>query len=379
MLNIVVDENIAFAKQAFNEFGNVILLPGREITNDKLRNTQILIIRSVTQINETLLKNTPVMFVGTTTIGTDHIDLDYLRKNNIAFCDAKGCNAYSVAEYVIAALIDISVKLNFSLKHKTIGIVGVGNVGSKVAEFAEAFGMKVLLNDPPLQRYGVKKTFVNLEKILSADIITLHTPLNLTGTDKTFHLLNINNLKQIKDGAVLINTARGAVINNTDLLEVIESKNLKVVLDVWENEPDIKIELLKQVLIATPHIAGYSLEGKINGTKLIYNSLCTYLKTRPTFSFDTEHPSENIKILKENDKIEISLNTMISSIYSTIIDDKKMRKILNMQQEEAISYFDLQRKEYPTRREFNNYKIKSEKLSETTEILLNKLRFKLIT
>ncbi len=289
MLNIVVDENIAFAKQAFNEFGNVILLPGREITNDKLRNTQILIIRSVTQINETLLKNTPVMFVGTTTIGTDHIDLDYLKKNNIAFCDAKGCNAYSVAEYVIAALIDISVKLNFSLKDKTIGIVGVGNVGSKVAEFAEAFGMKVLLNDPPLQRNGVKKNFVNLEKILSADIITLHTPLNLTGTDKTFHLLNINNLKQIKDGAVLINTARGAVINNTDLLEVIESKNLKVVLDVWENEPDIKIELLKQVLIATPHIAGYSLEGKINGTKIIYNSLCTYLKIRPTFSFDTEH------------------------------------------------------------------------------------------
>jgi erythronate-4-phosphate dehydrogenase len=239
--------------------------------------------------------------------------------------------------------------------------------------------MKVLLNDPPLQRTGVKRSFVNLEKILSADIITLHTQLNLMGPDKTFHLLNKRNLNKIIDGAVLINTARGAVINNTDLLEVIEYKNLKVVLDVWENEPDIKIELLKQVLIATPHIAGYSLEGKINGTKIIYNSICTYLKTRPTFSFDTEHPSENIKVLKENDKIEISLNTMISSIYSIIIDDKKMRKILNMQQEEAISYFDLQRKEYPTRREFNNFKIKSEKLSETTKILLNKLRFKLIT
>lgn len=198
MLKLIVDENIAFADKAFNQFGSVSLLPGREITNSVLRDSDILIVRSITNVNEELLINTSVKFVGTATIGTDHIDLDYLSKNKIEFADAKGCNAYSVAEYVVAALLNLSVQFDFRLDEKSIGIVGVGNVGSKVAAFAEALGMKVLLNDPPLKREVNNQNFVELDEILKCDIITIHTPLNLNGIDKTYHLFNNENLNKLK-------------------------------------------------------------------------------------------------------------------------------------------------------------------------------------
>ena len=286
MLRLIVDENIAFADTVFAQFGKVNLMPSREITNSILMDADILIVRSITTVDETLLKNAPVKFVGTATIGTDHIDLDYLKSKNIFFADAQGCNAFSVAEYVLASLLTLAVKFDFSLKDKSIGIVGVGNVGSKVAAFAEALGMTVLLNDPPLKRTGDKRNFVELDEILKCDIVTLHTPLNLDGIDKTYYLFNKDNLNKLKDGAILINSSRGAVINNLDLLIAIEKKKLKVVLDVWENEPDINTELVNNVLIATPHIAGYSYEGKVNGTKIIYESLCEYLGQDKTFKFD---------------------------------------------------------------------------------------------
>ena len=286
MLKIIIDENIAFAKEAFNQFGEIDLLPGNKITNNRLKDADILIVRSVTKVDEVLLKGTPVKFVGTATIGTDHIDLDYLKKNNITFADAKGCNAYSVAEYVIVSLLHLAVKLNLQLKGKTIGIVGVGNIGSKVAAFADALGMEVLLNDPPLQRQGVKRSFVSLNEILEADIITFHVPLNKEGIDKTFHILDENKFSAIKGNTIIINSSRGAVIDNKALLKAIREKNLKVVLDVWENEPNISIDLLKEVVIGTPHIAGYSWEGKVNGTILIYNALCEYLKTQKTIKVE---------------------------------------------------------------------------------------------
>ncbi len=375
MLQLIVDENIALARNAFNQFGKVRLLTGREINNFSLKDAEILIVRSITNVNEELLKKTPVKFVGTATIGTDHIDLKYLNKNNIVFADAKGCNAYSVAEYVIAALLNLAVKFKFSLKDKSIGIVGVGNVGSKVANFAEALGMKVFINDPPLQRNGDKRNFVDLNEILSADIISLHVPLNFTGTDKTYHLFNKEKLKLIKDKTILINTSRGAVINNKDLLDVITKRKLKVVLDVWENEPDINVDLLKEVLIGTPHIAGYSYEGKVNGTQIIYNSLCNFLRTDRIFSFETEPPANSLKYFKAADKIETSLEKLISSIYSIQSDDERMRKTLTMQEDERIKYFDLQRKNYPMRRELNNYNVEFKSIDNEIKNILTNLRF----
>lgn len=375
MLNIIVDENIVFAKEAFGQFGNVNLISGREITNSILKDTDILIIRSITKVDKELLKNTPVKFVGTATIGTDHIDLDYLKKNKITFADAKGCNAYSVAEYLVASLLDLSLRFNFTLKEKSIGIVGFGNVGSKVAKFTNALGMRVLLNDPPLQRAGNNNSFVGLDEILTADIITLHVPLNLSGIDKTYHLFDKKMLLRMNDESILINTSRGAVIKNQELPEIIDIKKLKVVLDVWENEPEINIDLLNKVVIGTPHIAGYSLEGKINGTKMIFNALADYLKQNISFNFNKEGPTNSLLSFEQSTFMEKDLDQIVSKIYSIRQDDKRMRKMLNMNREERIKYFDLQRKEYPIRREFNNYRIELKSYDDKIKDILTNLRF----
>lgn len=375
MLNIIVDENIVFAKEAFALFGNVTLLSGREINNSILKDADILIVRSITKVDKELLKNTPVKFVGTATIGTDHIDLEYLKKNKIAFADAKGCNAYSVAEYLVVSLLNLSVRFNFTLKEKSIGIVGVGNVGSKVAKFADALGMKILLNDPPLQRAGNNNSFVSLDEILNADIITLHVPLNLSGIDRTYHLFDKKKLMGLKDGTILINTSRGAVIKNQELLEIIDTKKIKVVLDVWENEPDINIDLLNKVIIGTPHIAGYSLEGKINGTKMIFDALADYLNLNISFNFTKEAPTNSLLSFEKSETIEKDLDQIVSKIYPIQRDDKLMRKMLNMSREERIKYFDLLRKDYPIRREFNNYRVELKNFDGKTKKILTNLRF----
>jgi erythronate-4-phosphate dehydrogenase len=279
----------------------------------------------------------------------------------------------------VASLLNLAVRFDFSLKGKSVGIVGVGNVGSKVAAFAEALGMNVRFNDPPLQRSGDKRNFVEIDEIFNCDVISLHTPLNLSGLDKTYHLFNIENLNRLKDGTILINTSRGAVINNKDLLDVVSNKRLKVVLDVWENEPNINIDLLKETLIGTPHIAGYSYEGKVNGTKMIYESLCEFLGMNKTFSFELlPVPNSQLSFNKSN-KIETGLDKLVSSIYSINDDDERIRKITKLNEADRINYFDLMRKSYPERREFNNYTIESSNLSKSTEYILKNLRFKLFT
>ena len=282
-MNLVVDENIALADDAFGSFGKLLLMNGRSITNETLRDTDILIVRSVTNVTKELLNNTAVRFVGTATIGKDHIDTEYLLQEGIEFSDAKGCNSNSVAEYVIAALMRIAVENNSSFKKKSIGVIGVGNVGGRVAEFGEAMGLEVLKNDPPKERANIGSGYSKLDDVFHADIVTLHVPLNLTGTDKTFHLLNKDNLKRLKHGAIVINTSRGPVIDNGALLNIINKKQLKLVLDVWEGEPLINTDLLDKVKIGTAHIAGYSLEGKVNGTKLIYDSLKKFSNSNTTW------------------------------------------------------------------------------------------------
>jgi erythronate-4-phosphate dehydrogenase len=202
-MRLVVDENIAFAREAFNEFGSILLLNGRSITKKALKDADGVIVRSITKVDKSLLENSNVKFVGTATIGTDHIDKEFLIKNKIAFSYARGCNADSVAEYVFTALLKIAVDEEINLSDKTIGIVGVGNIGSKVARLAEILGMRVLKNDPPKEREGIGSYYVTLDEILKADIITLHVPLNKDGIDKTVHLINEHNLKKLKEDTII--------------------------------------------------------------------------------------------------------------------------------------------------------------------------------
>jgi erythronate-4-phosphate dehydrogenase len=377
-LNLVVDENIVLAKEAFGSFGNLLLTNGRKISNELLRDADILIVRSITNVNKGLLTNTKVKFVGTATIGTDHIDTDYLLREGVEFSDAKGCNSNSVAEYVITALMRIAVENKFSIKNKTIGIVGVGNVGSRVVEFAEALGLKALKNDPPKERANIGSGYSELDEILKADIVTLHVPLNLTGTDKTYYLLNENNLPDLKQGAILINTSRGPVIDNDALSNIIDKKQLKVVLDVWEGEPLINTELLKKVKIGTPHIAGYSLEGKVNGTKIIYDSLCKFTSSnsdwKPLLPQVNENEIEPPLAGTEEEKLHFVFN----KIYNIKNDDSLLRRLLTMKENETVTYFDKLRKEYAVRREFENYTLKVKDDESDFNDLLRILGFKLI-
>ena len=356
-MKLVVDENILFAEEAFAEFDSLHLINGRSIDNKVLSDAEVLIVRSITKVDENLLQNTPVRFVGTATIGTDHIDIEHLLKNKITFADAKGCNADSVAEYVFTALLKIAVDERINLSQKSMGIVGVGNIGSRVARLARALGLKVLINDPPKERGGIGSGYVTLDEILKADIISLHVPLNKSGIDKTVHLLNDQNLKKIKEGTIIINTSRGPVSDNKALLNETRTKHFKLILDVWENEPDINIKLLKITKIGTAHIAGYSLEGKANGTKIIYDSLCENLNKKPVW----EPLLKKIKIttcrLDQGETIEEKLYNLFSSIYNIERDDKKLKSIYESGTYKLKEHFDNLRKEYLVRREFSNYTV----------------------
>ena len=363
-------------REAFSHFGKVILVDGRSLTNKNVKDADALIVRSITRVDEELLNKSKVRFVGTATIGTDHIDLGYLKSKNISFADAKGCNADSVAEYIFTALLKIASEKNISLREKTIGVVGIGNIGSRVVRLAESLGMKVMKNDLPLERKGIGSNYVNLNEILKADIITLHVPLSFEGIDKTFHLLNENNLKEIKRDAIIINTSRGAVIDNIALLNETIRKYFNLILDVWEDEPLINLDLLAKTQIATAHIAGYSLEGKVNGTKMIYDALCRFTNTKPEWTPELPFiESFNLKLPDFNSDEE-KLYKLFSSIYNIEKDDAGLREISNYKLNERAGYFDLLRKNYPVRREFSNFTIHISEKEIHLKTILESFRFK---
>ena len=375
-MKLLVDENITFAKEAFSSFGNLKLLNGRSFTNNEVKDADVLIVRSITPVDKELLKNSKVKFIGTATIGTDHIDMNYLESKKIKFADAKGCNADSVAEYVFIALLRVASEEKILLKGKTIGVVGIGNIGSRVAKLAELFGMKVLKNDPPLERKGVGQNYVSLNEILDADIISLHVPLSSEGIDNTFHLFNSDNLKKIKPGTTIINTARGAVIDNSALLRESAQRKFKLIIDVWENEPSINISLLERTEVGTAHIAGYSFEGKVNGTRMIYQSLCQYLNIIPTWKPELPKIEQIDLRVPEDETYEERLYKFFATIYNIQNDDSKLREISKYRLNEQAGYFDKLRKDYPIRREFSNYTVHLSHIERNLKPFLECFRFK---
>ncbi|GAB6282528.1 MAG: 4-phosphoerythronate dehydrogenase PdxB [Ignavibacterium sp.] len=395
-LKLVIDENISFAEEVFSQFGEIKLINGREINNDILKDADILLVRSLTKVNENLLKGTTVKFVGTATIGIDHIDLEYLNKNNIAFAYSKGCNADAVTEYVFSTLINLCYEKKIELSELSIGIIGVGNIGSRVAKISNSLNLKVFLNDPPLERAKDNKKFSSLEECLNANIITFHTPLNRTGIDKTHHLFNKEKIKFVKDDAIFINTSRGEVVETEALLKLIDEKNVNAIIDVWENEPLINEELLNKVKIGTPHIAGYSFEGKLNGTKMLFDALNNFLKSNYHFPINLPNVNKNVIEVSTPDRIETGQNSIeeilkniFNKIYDIKEDYKKLRKILSFQQSEKSNhkklliekkkkYFDDLRKNYPMRREFINEQIHLNPYNEKIANILKSFRFTVI-
>ena len=254
-MQFVVDENIPFAREAFSHLGSVTLLPGRGITRETLRKAHALIVRSVTKVDAALLDDTNVQFVGTATTGVEHIDREYLAARDIGFAAALGCNANAVAEYVLTALLVTAHAKGLNLDGKTLGIIGAGRIGSIVAAKAPALGMQTLLHDPPLARSTGERRYLPLAETLQADFITLHVPLTYDGPDATFHLIGADELAHMTPSAILINTARGEVVDNTALLETLTKGTIGgAVLDVWEEEPSIDWDLLDRVTLGTaPH------------------------------------------------------------------------------------------------------------------------------
>lgn len=373
-MKLIVDENISFGKDAFLEFGEVTFAHGREINNNLLADADVLVTRSITKVNEKLLSGTKVKFVGTATIGTDHIDLNYLQENGIVFSSAAGCNSNAVKEYVLAAVSRIFKQHNIGLKDKSIGIIGVGNIGTKVAAISESLGLKVVRNDPPIQRETGSDKYSTLEDALQCDIVTCHVPLNMEGVDKTYHLINEETLPLIKPGTLLINSSRGAVVDNKTLRERLEKPgDIYIILDVWENEPDIDNRLMNMINLATPHIAGYSLEGKVNGTTMIYKALCNYLGVKPVwFPEMPEINDRQINIGGAETTLDL-LNALLNKSYPIVNDDKLLREQNSIGEDQRGSYFDGLRKNYHFRRELQNYYVNSSQVKPAHEKLVKDL------
>ncbi|UCC97184.1 MAG: 4-phosphoerythronate dehydrogenase [Phycisphaerales bacterium] len=360
-MKIVADANIPFVKECFSSIGRVDVLGGRQITSDSLDGADVLVVRSITEVDEDLLAGNKVRFVGTATIGFDHIDIDFLRDNHIGFASAPGSNANSAAEYVIAGLLDVVRKYDMDLEGKSIGIIGAGNVGGRVAKKCAALGMEVLLNDPPLARQTRDAKYLPLDELFGCDFVTLHTPLTFEGPDKTHHLADERFFKSLRQGCVFVNASRGGVTDSEALTAAIREQRLRaVVLDVWENEPAIDTELLKMVDVGTPHIAGYSLDGKIAGLIMIYKAVCDYFGLRPernAADFLPEPSVPRVELNQNTGAEQDALLDVVTKVYRIARDDQRLRRILDEPAEKRSAYFDGLRKNYPVRREFHNTEV----------------------
>ena len=336
-MKLLIDDAVWGSNQIFSEFGEVFTLPGREIRSESLKDFDALIVRSRTRVDEKLLRDANIKFVGSTVAGLDHIDKNYLEDNAITLSSAQGCNANAVSEYVISAIANLSKDYSFKLSNKTLGIIGVGNVGRRLEVKAKQLGMKTLLNDPPREALEGSDNFTSLESTLSADIVTFHTPLTYSGPHPTYKLLDSHNFKHINNDAIVINAARGGIINET----VWETTQTKAnIIDCWENEPNINLNLQKSAYWATPHIAGHSIDAKFMGSFMIYKDLCKYIK-KP-LNDNIEHLiNPELKIIREN-----NLHETLNSIYSFHADDKAIQDISN---------FENYRRNYPERYEWRHF------------------------
>ena len=360
-MRIAADVNIPFVKECFRSIGEVMVMPGRAISAERIAESDCLLVRSVSVVDKDLLEGGRVKFVGTATTGYDHIDSEYLRRRGIGFASAPGSNSNSVAEYVVAGLLSVGQKHKIKLEGASIGIIGVGNIGSEVERKCKALGMEVVLNDPPLRRRSGDEKYRPIEEVLDCDFVTLHTPLSYEGPDRTYHLADERFFESIKDGCVFINTSRGAVTKSEALKSAIKSGKAKAaVLDVWENEPDIDMELLRMVDISTPHIAGYSLDGKVNGMLMIYKSACEYFGIEAVKDIEDFLPEPDVPEIRldnrDEDEEEI-IHQAVQQVYPVNRDDFNTREIAVVSEEERGRFFDKLREDYPVRREFQNTKV----------------------
>jgi len=373
-MKFVIDDKIPFIRGILESFADVSYTPGAIISPADIEDADGLIVRTRTKCNRTLLERSAVKFIATATIGFDHIDTEYCNEAGIEWTNAPGCNAESVNQYMVSALTHWAELREMPLENKTIGIIGVGNVGSKIARSAEILGLNVLLNDPPRAREEGPDGFVEIGRILKeADIITLHVPLNLTGIDKTHNLANRSFIKKWKNPDLLINTCRGEVVGTEAVLKGLKEKLIgDCIIDCWENEPDINTGLLDKCILGTPHIAGYSRDGKANGTAQCIQAVSKYFELGINNWYPEKiEPPHFPTILLDGKGLsrEQVIHAAVQSTYAISHDDHALRRV--------TKDFEQQRGDYPVRREFHAFTLKCSNIDDTTINKLKKLGFKI--
>lgn len=374
LMKIVIDDKIPYIRGVFEPVAEVVYLPGSQTTPEEVRDADALVTRTRTLCNEALLAGSAVKFIATATIGFDHIDTAYCHRAGIAWTNAPGCNAGSVEQYIAAALFLWARERNRTLRGTTIGIVGVGNVGKKVERLCRTLGMQVLLNDPPRERTEGPTLFTPLEEIRhKADIITFHVPLHRNGQDATWHMVSRHFLEGVNRKPLLINSCRGEVFDTEAVLEAIESNRLSdVIIDCWENEPGISHALMQKSLLATPHIAGYSRDGKANGTMMSVRAISRHfsLGLDDWQPGDVEPPLQTIIPLDGTGREQESLlGDAILATYDLRADDLHLRK--------NPALFEKLRGDYPVRREFGAYTVRITNVPDNTICKLKNLGFRI--
>lgn len=346
-INIVADENIPRVREWFSALGEVRTLAGRSMVAADVADADILLVRSVTPVDAALLSASRVRFVGTATIGTDHLDVEFLRRAGIGFANAPGSNAQSVVDYVLSALAAEAGLLARLLSGKArVGVVGLGNVGGRLLRRLHTLGIDAIGFDPYVDVPDLPQN--TLEAVLGCAVVCLHTPLTRKGAHPTWHLLDASRMRSLRSGAVLLNAGRGAVIDNQALLRLLEARpDVRVVLDVWEPEPAISLDLLQRVALGTPHIAGYSFDGKLAGTRMLLQACCEYLAQSQPIHASSDDPLL-ITVPAGGDAAAV-LEAALLAVYDPRRDDAALR---SCDEAAAIAaHFDQLRKHYPQRRE----------------------------
>ncbi|WP_297833294.1 4-phosphoerythronate dehydrogenase PdxB [Pseudomonas sp.] len=375
-MRIVADENIPLLDAFFAQYGDIQRLPGRSIDRAAVADADVLLVRSVTNVTKAMLEGSSVRFVGTCTIGTDHLDLDFFQEAGIHWSSAPGCNARGVVDYVLGSLLTLAEIEGVELTQRTYGVVGAGQVGGRLVNVLRGLGWKVLVCDPPRQA-AEGGDFVSLEQIIDqCDVISLHTPLTKTGDLRTWHLFDRDRLNQLKSGAWLINASRGAVVDNTALREVLlQREDLQAVLDVWEGEPHVDVALADLCVLATPHIAGYSLDGRQRGTAQIYDAFCAHFEHTPSISLQELLPQPWLTqvTLNANCDPTWALAMVCRGVYDPRRDDANFRRSLVGDAATQRLAFDALRKHYPPRREIDSLLVQINGESEPLRQLITAL------
>lgn len=366
-MKIYYEDSMPYAVDFFSDLGESVKFSHKTITPEMIADADVLLTRSTTKVTPSLLaKAHKLKFVGTATAGTDHVDKNFLQTKGIPFVSAGGCNAVAVAEYVLSTLFVMATKFDWQIEGKTLGIVGAGHVGTALSKHLSALGISYKLCDPPLQNAGDPRSFVAMEEIMQCDVISLHVPWIKEGLYPTENMFNRQRLAQLNEEQILINACRGEVLDNKAALALFQQGHkFHLVLDVWDNEPDINLDLIPHTALATAHIAGHTIEGKARGTEMLYTALCKLLDVSPVKILSDYLPVAKPSTIELQDGQDFwaKMGDLVLDVYNISTDDSQFKDVVDSG--EQFRYI---RKHYPIRREFSAIKVNTGNFSHSKAI-----------